>query len=474
METTNNLILLFQILYGATAVGTMIVIIAQNRNPVKTISWVLVLTLLPLVGLIIYYFFGEDNRKRRLISRHTHTDLNKAAIQHADPNVKPLSSDDNRQLVFLLNRNYESPLYDGSKVTFYSSGKEKFDALVEELEKAKNHIHIQYYIYLDDNIGRQIGDILVRKAQQGVDVRLMYDDVGSMSAKKKFFDYMSAQGVMVQPFLEVAFRKLTSRVNYRNHRKVVIIDGSVGFFGGMNIADRYINGLGDGIWRDSHIKLEGKGVSGLQTSFLIDWYSSRNELLTSDSYFPPLEAKGNNQIQLVTGGPVGEFRDIMLGVLQAISTAKKCIYIQTPYFVPTDALLLAIQIAAMRGIDVRVMVPRKSDSKFVHHATFSFLKDVIEAGVKVYLFDSGFLHSKLMVVDDDLTVTGSANMDVRSFEYNFEIEAFIYNEDTNKKAKEIFCSDMKLSSLMTSEDWENQSRITKFKQSVVRMFSPLL
>lgn len=474
MEATGHLILIFQILYVATALGTMIIVISENRNPLKTISWVLVLLLLPLVGLIIYYFFGEDNRKQRLISHKMYKKLNRRSIGRKELLETLNPPGEHKGLVNLLNRQKASPLYGGSSVTFYSDGEEKFEALFEELEKAQKHIHIQYYIFLDDEIGCKTRDILLRKAAEGVEVRLIYDDVGSWKAKRRFFDDMQKAGIEVQAFLKVTFKLLTSRVNYRNHRKVVIIDGKVGFVGGMNVADRYIKGINSGVWRDSHIKIEGKAVAGLQTSFLIDWYSSKREFLASDTYYPPLENKGDNLLQIATSGPVGRFKDIHLGILQAISNAKECIYIQTPYFVPTDSLLLAIQTAAMRGVDVRLMLPRNSDTTFVQIASMSYLKDALDAKVSVFLFEAGFLHSKLMIIDNDLTITGSANMDIRSFEHNFEIDAFIYNKDTCDKAKSIFYRDMEQSSMLSLEEWEKRSRISKFKESVMRLFSPLL
>lgn len=477
METTqaaDHLILIFQILYVATALGTMIIVISENRNPLKTISWVLILLLLPLVGLIIYYFFGEDSRKQRLISHKMYKKLNRRSIGRKELLETLNPPAEYKGLVNLLNRLKASPLYGGTSITFYSDGKEKFKALFEELEKAEKHIHIQYYIFLDDEMGCKTRDILVRKAAEGVEVRLIYDDVGSWKAKRKFFKDMQEKGIEVQPFLKVAFKFLTSRVNYRNHRKIVVIDGKVGFVGGMNVADRYIKGINGGVWRDSHLKMEGKGVAGLQTSFLIDWYSSRKEFLASDGYYPLLENKGDNMLQLVTSGPVGPYKDIHLGILQAISNAKESIYIQTPYFVPTDSLLQVIQMAAMRGVDVRLMLPRDSDTTFVHIASRSFLKEVLDAKVNVYFFEAGFLHSKLMTVDNSLTITGSANMDMRSFEHNFEIDAFIYNEETCRQAQDIFFRDMEQSTLLSPEEWDKRSRIEKFKESVMRLFSPLL
>lgn len=474
IASANNAYLIFQILYIITAIGAVIVIISENRNPIKTISWVLVLLLLPLVGLVIYYFFGEDNRKKRLISKKMYKKLNRKSLDQLDMPERLNPPTEYKGLVNLLNKLKECPLYDGNKITFYNNGKDKFEALFEEIRKAKSHIHIQYYIYMDDKIGCALRDLLIEKVKEGVQVRLLYDDVGSWKAKNKFYTNMEKEGIQVQPFLKVRFPLLTSRVNYRNHRKVVVIDGTVGFMGGMNVADRYIDGVKSGVWRDSHFKLEGKAVHGLQTSFVIDWYSSQKELLTAKTYYPPLSSQGDNIMQIVTSGPTGEFKEIHQGIFQAITNAKKSIYIQTPYFIPTDSLLLAIQTAALSGVDVHLMIPKHSDTTFVHIASLSYIKPMLNAKVKVHFFTPGFIHSKLIVIDDSLVITGSANMDVRSFEHNFEINAFIYNQQSAIEARNIFMNDLKNSEFITHEEWSQRPRIQKFKESVLRMFTPLL
>lgn len=473
--TTERFYLIFQILYVLTAIGTIIVVISGNRNPLKTISWVLVLIFLPLIGLIIFYFFGEDHRKQRLISRKMHKKLNRKAFDKNNLlEVMNNTPEEYINLISLLNRLKSSPLYGGNKITFFSDGASKFESLCQEIKKAKKYIHIQYYIFMDDHIGNKIKDLLAIKVKEGVEVRLLYDDVGSWKVKNKFFKNMAKEGIQVQPFLKVAFPVLTSRVNYRNHRKVVIIDGEVGFMGGMNVADRYITGINGGVWRDNHFKLEGKAIHGLQTSFAIDWYATSSEFLSSDKYFPSLQPKGNNLMQIATSGPTGEFKEIHQAIFQAIVNAKKYVYIQTPYFIPTDALLLAIQTASMSGVDVRIMIPKKSDTTFVQIATLSYIKNLLDAKVKVYMFTNGFIHSKLLVFDDKLTVTGSANMDVRSFEHNFEIEAFIYNEETTLEAKNIFFRDIEQSELIDPDEWNKRSRYKKFSESILRMFTPLL
>lgn len=471
---THNFFFILQILYILTVIGVVVVVISENRNPVKTIAWVLVLLFIPVGGLIIYYFFGEDHRKKRLISRKMHKKLNRNSLDRSDRLEALNPPAEYKRLVNLLNKLNTAPLYGGNHVSFYSSATEMYEALSSEIRKAKKYIHIQFFIFMDDNIGTQFRELLADKVKEGVEVRLMYDDVGSWTAKNSFFKEMEKAGIKVGSFLKVRIPILTSRVNYRNHRKVVVIDGEVGFMGGMNIADRYVKGINGGVWRDCHFKLEGKAVHGLQTSFIIDWYSATTEFLSSPKYFTVIEPKGESMMQIVTSGPTGEFKGIHQGIFQAITNAKKYVYIQTPYFVPTENLMLAIQTAAMSGVDVCLMLPEKADTVFVHIATMSYIKDLLNSRVKIAFFRPGFLHSKLMVIDDNLSIIGSANMDVRSFEHNFEIDAFIYDEKTATDAKNIFMKDMQNSYILTLEEWLKRPLYKRIASSVVRLFTPLL
>lgn len=471
---SSDIYMLLQLLYVIVILGTVIVVISQNRNTLKTISWVVVLLMLPILGFVIYYLFGEDHRRKRLISKKMYKKINHKSLeqlQMPESLVPPLEYEG---LTTLLNRMKESPLYDGNTVTFYNNGKEKFEALFDEIKKAKHHIHIQYYIYMDDVIGTELKELLIEKAKEGIEIRLSFDDVGSWKVKDRFFREMEKHGIEVQPFLKVRFPVLTNRVNYRNHRKIVVIDGTVGFMGGMNVADRYIDSYEKGIWRDSHIKIEGKAVHGLQTSFIIDWFLSRKQLLSSRVYFPQLSAHGDTMMQIVTSGPTGEYREIYQGIFYAISNAKKCINIQTPYFIPTDSLSLAIRSAALSGVDVRLMLPEVSDSRLVNIASQSYIRDMLKAGVKVYFFKAGFIHSKLITIDDSLTIIGSANMDVRSYELNFEVNAFIYDEKVAVDAVQIYEDDLKNSEQLVLEEWGKRSGFRKFLESVMRLFAPLL
>lgn len=467
--------IIFILLYCITILGLVVVIITENRNPLKTIPWVIVLLLAPGVGLLFYFFFGQDNRKQRIISRRTYKRIMKRPQGRRLPqDVCSVPAPYQPLATLLTNSNHSSLLY-GSEITIYTNGAEKFRNLLKEIEGATHHIHLQYYIFCDDEIGNRIKKALIRKVKEGVEVRVLYDDVGCWNVKDRFFKEMEEAGIEVYAFLKVAFPIFTSKVNYRNHRKIVVIDGKVGFMGGMNIADRYTQGTGWGTWRDTHFKIIGKGVHGLQAAFLIDWYVVSKKLLNDKSYYPsvPVYSEGNI-MQICTSGPVGQWRTLLQADLFMIANAKKYVYIQTPYFLPTEGLNQALQIAALGGIDIRLMLPKRSDSLTVNMATHSFIDEMVKAGVKVYFYTPGFLHSKLMVADDEVTCIGSANMDFRSFEHNFEINAFVYQPSFALQMKKIFIHDMRNCEKLVPSRWLKRPLKQRVAESFMRLFSPLL
>ena len=467
--------LIFIILYAVTTVSVILVIVAENRNPLKTISWVIVLLFAPVIGLLVYCFLGQDNRKLRVISRRAYKRIMKRSQEGRMPQDVCSVPAPYLPLVTLLTNSKQSSLLYGSEITVYTSGEEKFTDLIHELNIAKHHIHLQYYIFCDDEIGNRIKNILIAKAKEGVEVRVLYDDVGCWNVKNKFFKEMKEAGVEVYAFLKVAFPILTSKVNYRNHRKIVVIDGKVGFMGGMNIADRYVKGTNWGSWRDTHFKIRGKGVHGLQASFLIDWYVISKKLLNDKVYYPaaPVYNK-DNIMQIATSGPVGQWRTLLQAAIFVLSNAKKYIYIQTPYFLPTEGINQALQTAALGGIDVRLMLPERSDTRTANMATHSFLDEMVKAGVKVYFYKVGFLHSKLIVTDDELTCIGSANVDFRSFEHNFEINAFVYEPAFAIHMKKIFMHDINNCEHIIPSKWLKRPLKQRLVESFMRLFSPLL
>lgn len=466
--------LIFMLIYCVTVLGLVVVVIAENRNPLKTIPWVIVLIFAPVVGLIFYFFFGQDNRKQRIISRRTYKRIMKRPKEGVVPDDVCCVPEQYKPLAALLMNTNQAPLLYGSKITVYTDGRDKFEALLAAIAGARHHIHLQYYIFCDDEIGCRVRAALIAKAREGVQVRVLYDDVGCWNVKASFFREMKEAGIEVHAFLRVAFPVFTSKVNYRNHRKVVVIDGKVGFIGGMNIADRYVDGNEYGRWRDSHFRIEGKGVHGLQSAFLIDWYVVSKSLLASRHYYPPVEIFTDGKMQIATSGPVGPWRTILQATVFALSNAKRYIYIQTPYFLPSEGLNTVLQVAALGGVDVRLMLPKKADSQLVNLATRSFIDEMVKAGVKVYFYTGGFLHAKLIVVDDVLTAVGSANMDFRSLEHNFEINAFVYDPVFAGQMKRVFQHDVQDCEKLVPSQWMKRSMRERLGESFMRLFSPLL
>lgn len=463
------------LIYFAIIIISVIVVLKENRNPIRALSWVIALIFLPGVGLIFYLFFGRSLRGEMLSQK------NRRRLQHSfQPYGVRLQDTDLRKeqknLVMLGSQVGGYPLTYNNEVEILTDGASKFELLKEDLKKAEKSIYIQYYIFLDDKIGSEIADILKTKAKEGIEVKVIYDHVGSFSARNRFFKDMQANGIEVHPFFRVNFPQFASRINWRNHRKIVIIDGITGYIGGMNIADRYAygNGKNKELWRDTHFRVQGDIVESLLHSFFVDW-----NFLKKDPYFPSISTreeniKNNRGIQLVTGGPVSTWDNLSLMFLKAITSAKRLIWIQTPYFLPTDALFNALQAAALSNIDVRIMMPAHTDSLLLHYASFSYITQCLSAGIKIYLYQPGMLHAKAMIIDDDLVTAGSTNFDFRSFENNFECNLFIHDAELNSKMRDIFYSDMKACVKLQKEKWKKRPLSHRFLESLLRLISPIL
>ena len=449
----------FDIIYFGAIIGTIVVIILDNRNPVKTLAWILVLMFLPVVGLVFYFFFGRSRRRERIIGQKIYNRLlNKPMVEYLAQDATTLPMAYSRLISLFRNTTQAFP-FDGNRIEIYTNGGSMLQSLLRELQNARQHIHIEFYIFEDDAIGRMVRDVLVEKARAGVEVRLIYDDVGCWHVPNRFYDEMLSAGIEVRSFLKVRFPLFTSKVNYRNHRKIVVIDGRVGFIGGMNLAERYMRGFSWGIWRDTHLLLEGKAVHGLQTAFLLDWYFVDRTLISASCYFPKMEATGTSLVQIVTSDPIGPWKEIMQGLSMAISGAK---------------ILAAMQTAALAGVDVRLMLPMRADNRLTHLGSCSYLADILQAGVKIYFYKKGFLHSKLMVSDDELSTVGSTNVDFRSFEHNFEVNAFIYDTETALQMREIFLQDQRDCVQVFLKNWVKRPWWRKAAESVVRLMAPLL
>ena len=463
------------LLFLLAVVATIVVIVMDNRNPYKTLAWVLVLVFLPVVGLALYYFFGQDTRREKLISKKGFKRLTKYPMMEFQMQESfKVSEEKQHQLIRFFQRVNLALPFEGNSMKIFQDGSSMLQALLATINSAKHHIHVEFYIFEDDAVGCLVKDALIEKAREGVEIRVLYDDVGCWKVPHRFYDEMREVGIEVRGFLKVRFPRFTSKVNYRNHRKLVVVDGRIGFVGGMNLAERYLKGVPWGIWKDIMMQVEGKAVYGLQMAFLTDWYATDHSLITSSSYFPQMEDKGTSLMQVVTSDPVGEWKDIMQGLLIAITSAQKYVYIQSPYLLPTEPILLALKTAAAAGVDVRIMIPEKSDSRMVHWGTMSYLQELMEAGIKIYMYQKGFLHSKLIVCDDCLSSVGSTNMDFRSFEHNFEINAFMYDKTSALMLKDIFLSDQKDAKLLHLKEWRMRPWSQKVKESVIRLFAPLL
>lgn len=462
--------------YTVIAIVAMITVLLEHRQPAKTIAWVLVLSFLPLVGIILYFFFGRRTRKNRHIWEKSLNQLTKRSmIEFAEQKQLELPEEHKELIQLFMNQNFALP-FKNNETDVYVSGYEFFPALLAEISKAKHHIHIVSYIIDDDPLGRLLRDALIDKARKGIEVRLLFDDVGSWKTPNRFFEQMREEGIEVHPFMPVRFPAFTGKVNYRNHRKIIVIDGKVGFIGGMNLAQRYVKGHKGIMWRDTHVKISGAAVYGLQRAFLIDWFHADRTLITDRKYYPDTTiTPNNNLIQIVTSSPTNVWEELEQGYIKILLSAKRYVYMETPYFLPTEPIFFAMRTAALSGVDVRLMVSLKTDSKLVQMASRSYLTQTIQAGVKVICYEEGFNHTKLLVADDNVATIGSANIDFRSFENNFEANAFFYDKSMAQRIKDIFLTDeTKCVPLEKIKEINHKSFIYRLWESVVRLLSPLL
>lgn len=463
--------------YTLIVLAVMVKVLMTKRTPTKTLVWLLVLCFIPVVGVICYFFFGQDTRKERMISERSINQLTKRSMlefAEQEPLVLP---ERNRTLMHLFAYQHEALPFKVDDTVVYTDGHRFFLALIAAMGRAKDHIHLLSYIFDDDALGRLIADVLIDKARAGVEVRVVYDDVGCWKTRRALFERMRRGGVDVHAFMPVRFPAFTSKVNYRNHRKLCVIDGQTGFIGGMNIALRYVKGRGNMPWHDLHVQLRGPVVYALQRAFLIDWYFVDRTLITNRKYYPPMPAMPDTGTiaQVVMASPMMPWPEIMQGYVRILMEARSYVFMQTPYFMPTDPVLFALCTAAKAGVDVRLMLPRHADAFFTDWASRSFVSQVVEAGVKVFLYQEGFLHSKMLVCDDRVCTCGSTNIDFRSFENNFEGNVFFYGKDMALKLKNIFIDDQEKSVLLTPDaPYFSHRFFPRLWEGIIRLFSPLL
>ncbi|WP_088006146.1 cardiolipin synthase [Indiicoccus explosivorum] len=475
------------------ATGTFIIniilaltlVFLERRDASSTWAWILVLFFLPILGFFIYLLLGRKLRQKTLfrwegrkkIGIESLLRYQMESLEEGSFRFKNHDAEEYRELIYLHLRNNGAVLTQDNDIRIFNDGRAKFDALIEDIRSARHHIHVQYYILRLDGLGNEILDELIKKAREGVKVRVLYDDMGSRRLHRRHFKAMVAEGGEVETFFPAFLPLINPRMNYRNHRKIVVIDGRIGYVGGFNIGDEYL-GLNPrfGYWRDTHLRIEGSAVHPLQTRFILDWNqaSARQDIEYDETYFPAIPEKGSTAVQIVSSGPDSEWEQIKDGYLKMISDADEYVYIQTPYFIPDPSFYDAIRIAAMSGIDVRIMIPNKPDHPLVYWATYSYAGQLARAGAKVYIYENGFLHTKMIVADHRVATVGTANIDVRSFKLNFEVNAFIYDAAVAKSLTDQFLKDIELSTELTYEIYRSRTRLVKTKESLALLLSPIL
>lgn len=465
----------------------IIILFFERRNPASLWAWLLLLFFIPGIGFIVYLFMGQDLRRKKRFQIKEVEDSMSSFVHHQEKAIAKRNNDVDPDYVRYLDmvnlhlRSNKSLLVANNDIDIYSWGQDKFAQMKKDMMNAKEYIHLEYYIIEGDHVAMEIFDILKKKAAEGVEIRILYDGMGGRHVKKKTWKELESLGVKLGEFYPPFMPFFNIRINYRNHRKICVIDGDIGYIGGANIGKEYISEGKLGTWRDTHLRITGDAAVQLQLRFLLDWdYITKEKISIREKYYTPasiFEEKktfGDKAIQIVSSGPDSKFQNIRNGYLKMITEAEHRIYIQSPYLVLDDALLETLKIAALSGIDVRVMMPCQPDHPFIYWASYSYAGELIKAGVKVYTYDDGFIHSKVMTVDGLVSSVGTANMDIRSFKVNFEINAFIYNKETTVELEKIFEEDMKNCTELTPERYASRSLLIRIKESISRLMAPIL
>jgi cardiolipin synthase len=475
------------VIYVVIVIVVCLRIIYDTSSTSKALAYLLLAILVPILGMIIYFTVGQNYRKEKLYSKKIINDskllaeLRERITLESEKawNTPEAAVQKHKKLARYLLNDGLSPLSSHNEVKLLFNGENKFPEVIEALKNAKHHIHIQYYIFEDGEIGEQIKDVLVQKAQEGVQVRFIYDDFGSRSIRKELVDELIDGGVMAFPFYKIVYILFANRINYRNHRKMIIIDGCIGFTGGINVSDRYINSKdrpNQFYWRDTHVKITGPGVYYLQYLFICDWNFCSGKRLKpqADFFCTTPNHKGKAIVQIAASGPDSDFPTLMFSLVQTIALAEKELLITTPYFIPGDSIMNALHVAAFSGVKVKLLVPGKSDSAFVDAASRSYYGELLDSGIEIYMYHKGFVHAKTIVSDDQLSIIGTANMDHRSFELNFEVNSMIYDTSTAKQLREAFYNDIKDAHKINPKTWKRRPLYKQLPEKLTRLLSSLL
>lgn len=461
------------------------IIFFQRRDPTSVWAWLLLLYFIPILGFFLYLVIGHDYRKSRMFRIKEVEDEINAAIKKQENTIfnNEFHITDERvrnyQDLVLFNLETSGAIYsENNSVRVFTDGNDKFNALIEEIRNARKFIHIQYYIMSRGELLDRILDALEKKTAQGVEVRVLYDGMGGRNIGKKNLKRMKHAGIKVGEFFPAFLGRFQLRFNYRNHRKIVVIDGKKAFVGGFNVGDEYIGKVKKfGYWRDTHLEVKGDAVNDLHIRFLLDWnYAARENLFRFEKYFNiKSEVRANKLgMQIISSGPDSKRQEIRDNYLRLINKARERIYIQTPYFIPDESVLSALKIASLSGVDVRVMIPCKPDHPFVYWATYSYAGDLLESGARCYCYDGGFLHAKGLIADGLVSCYGTANMDMRSFSLNFEVNAVIYDPEVSWQLEKAFLEDLKHCTEMTKYNYDRRNLTIRMKEQISRLLAPLM
>ncbi|MCM1056834.1 MAG: cardiolipin synthase [Firmicutes bacterium] len=472
-------------LFFCNLLFSVVIVFFERRDPKSVWAWLLLLLFLPGVGFIFYLLLGGDMHKRKMfrdkeleedihhIIRDQKTRLQGSADREKKPDIAGYTD-----LIMYNMETADAILLEENDIDIFTDGNEKFDALIADMEKAEHFIHLQYYIIRNDVLFQRIAEVLKRKAAEGVTVRILFDGMGCRGTKRSCWKQLEAAGVHTAEFFPAILGRLQLRINYRNHRKIVVIDNKTAYVGGFNIGREYI-GLDEkfGYWRDTHLRIRGTGVMGLQLRFVLDWdYAAGEHLAQEEEWFrePPVGERDHCDVQIISSGPDNSLQQIRDNYIRLITKAKKRICIQTPYFIPDEAVLTALLIAVRSGIEVNLMIPCKPDHPFVYWATYSYMGQLLNAGANCYIYENGFLHSKGIVLDGEVFCYGTANMDIRSFALNFEVNAVVYSAEKAGEMERLFQEDLKHCTQVTRDLYAARKLKLRFKEQVCRLMSPLL
>lgn len=466
---TNILITLYLLVALFLVIGLLI----NGVKPSKTLAWLLAIFTIPVGGILLYIMLGRNRRKKRL-SRMREGILDVPDYEMAQAKLK--THPKYRKLMTLIETSSQYPPTDQNEVTLLEDGRQTFHSILEAMENAEHYIYLQYYIFEEGELTDRLLKLFEKKTVDGVRIKMIYDGIGSYSLSRTYIKKLKVMGVEVYPFLPFRFGRFLSSLNYRNHRKIIVVDGKIAFTGGINISDRYFKGDPNlGRWHDMHLAVKGPAVKYMEHVFIGDWFMVSEQKIELQPYPVKESTKiGESLVQVVPSGPDDVFPNIEHAYLSIINEAKEYLYITNPYIIPSAEILKALQIAALSGVDVRMLISKRTDSRLVDWTVRSYFDALLKAGVRIYQFPHGFLHSKILVSDDDVASVGTANIDLRSFEHNYEVNAMLYDKKIATTLKEDFIKDCVESLEVQSDTYFKRPVIRKLWEGLARIFAPLL